>query len=210
MKYIILALLSVVALNSFATLTVEDGKTWASEHNLKLSEKFEVDMGVKDHAAPVIVTRDGGLAIIGDYTEVGTKGVKIVMLNDKKEIIFSHFFGPYMDNLEAQAVIEDRTGHFYAVMETHDKSDDSDTRERVVKFDHDGKIEWDIALEQKENHYHRHCNTITLNEDGKHIDFKGTVQPDKTAIANKEHYRWNGKLDAKGTLKHEVGEKLGK
>jgi hypothetical protein len=210
MKYAILALLTFTTLSSFAGLTIEDGKAWAKEHNMKLSEKFEVDMGEKDHAAPVIVTRDGGLAIIGDYTEVGTKGVKVVMLNAKKEIIFSHFFGPYMDNLEAQAILEDRTGHFYAIMETHDKKDDSDTRERVVKFDHDGKIAWDIALEQKENHYHRHCNTITLNEDGKHVDFKGTVQPDKTAIENKEHYKWTGKLDAKGSLKHEVGEKLGK
>ena len=208
MKHFLLTLLTFTTLSSFAALTVEDGKAWAKEHNLSLSEKFKSEYGIKDHAAPVIVTKNGGLAIIGDYMEVSTKGVKIVILNEKKDIVFSHFFGPYIDNLEAQAIIEDNTGHFYAVMETHNRKDDSDTRERMVKIDYDGKIEWDIALEQKENHYHRHCNTIILNEDGKHIDLVGTVQPTKTAIQNKEFYKWNGSVDGNGILKHVVGEKI--
>ena len=210
MKHLLLTAFAFISLTSFAGLTVEDGKAWAKEHKMVLSAKFEVDMGVKNHAAPVIVTGDGGLAIIGDYTEVDTKGVKVVVLNDKKEIIFSHFFGPYMDNLEAQAIIENAAGEFYAIMETHDKKDDSDTRERVVKMSHNGHIEWDIALEQKENHYHRHCNSIVLNEDGKHLDMTGTVQPTKAAIENKEHYKWTATLDGNGKLAHEVGEKLGK
>ena len=210
MKYMILLLLSIMCSTGHTQLTIKDGEQWAKEHGIILSPKFEVDMGVEGHAAPIVRSRDGGLVIIGDYQEVNTKGVKIVMLDDKGNIVFTHFFGPFLDNLEAQAVIEDRTGHFYAIMETHDKKVDSDTRERVVKFDHSGKISWDIALEQKENHYHRHCNTITLAEDGKHLNMKGTVQPDKTAIANKEHYKWTATLDDRGILKQSVGAKLGR
>lgn len=210
MKYIILTTLACLSLSFDGGLTIEDGKAWAEEHGYILSAKFEADMGVQNHAAPVIVTRDRGLAIIGDFTIDNTKGVKVVVMNENKQIVFAHFFGPNKDNLEAQAIIEDRTGHYYAIMETHDKSDESDTRERVVKFDHYGHIQWDIALEQKEHHYHRHCNTITLNEDGKHLDIVGTVQPDKTAIANKEHYRWTATLDGNGKLTHEIGEKLTK
>ncbi len=208
MKRFLIAASLLMSVSAFAGLTIEDGKAWAKEHNLILSSKYEVDLGVEDHAAPIIVTRDGGLALIGDYTEVNTKGVKVVVLDDKKQIMFTHFFGPYLDNLEAQAIIEDNMGNLYAVMETHDKKDDSDTRERVVKFDHKGKIQWDIALEQKEQHYHRHCNTIVLDEDGKHLNITGTVQPTKEAIQKKEHYRWTATLDESGKLVHEVGEKL--
>ena len=209
MKYMFIIVITLYG-SAYAQLSLKDGEAWAKEHNLTLSANYEVDMGVAGHAAPIIATRDGGLAIIGDYKEVNTQGVKIVMLDDKKNIIFTHFFGPFLDNLEAQAILEDRTGHFYAIMETHNKKMDSDTRERVVKIDHGGKIAWDIALEQKDNHYHRHCNTITLDPDGKHINMKGTVQPDKTAIANKEHYKWTAVLDDRGILKQTVGKKLGR
>lgn len=210
MRHLLLFVICFSCITSFSQLNLKDGISWATEHRLVLSAKYEVDIGIKNHAAPIIMTRNGGIAIIGNFIEVETEGVKIVVLNAESEIIFTHFFGPYADNLEAQGIIEDRAGHFYVIMETHDKIEDNDTRERVVKIDHSGKIKWDIALEQKDNHYHRHCNTIVLNSDGKSLDMRGTVQPDKTAIVNKEHYKWTANLDGNGVLIHEIGKKLGK
>ena len=89
MKHFILTVLTFAAATSFGQLTVEDAKSWATEHGYALSPKFEVDMGVKDHAAPAIVTRDGGFAIIGDYTIDQTKGVKVIVLNEDKQIVFA-------------------------------------------------------------------------------------------------------------------------
>ena len=210
MRHLLVIVICLLCSPIFSQLSLKDGISWATEHNLILSPKYEVDIGIKDHAAPIILTRNGGIAIIGDYIEVETEGVKIVVLNEKSEIIFTHFFGPFADNLEAQGIIEDRNGHFYGIMETHDKVKENDTRERVVKIDHSGKIKWDIALVQQDNHYHRHCNTIVLHSDGKRLNMTGTVQPDKTAIQNKEHYKWTATLDHNGVLIHEIGKKLGK
>ena len=93
-------------------------------------------------------------------------------------------------------------------MEAHNKKEVLDTRERVIKINGKGKIDWDYALEEKEDHYHRHCTYVKLNEDGKHLELFGTVQPDKIAIDNNEHYSWSGKLNSHGVLDHEAGDRL--
>lgn len=200
--------LAFFAISSFAQLTTDDGLNWAKENGISIQENTADYVGKKGFAAPVILTRDGGLAVVGDYMEGNSKGVKVVFLNDKKEVMWAHFFGSKNDNLEAQSIIEDRTGYFYIFMEAHSKKEDTDTRERVIKIDALGNVDWDYALERKEDHYHRHCIYVKLHEDGKHIVLNGTVQPDKVAIENNEHYSWKARLDGHGKLVQEIGGML--
>ena len=97
MKYMFIIVITLYG-SAYAQLSLKDGEAWAKEHKLTLSANYEVDMGIAGHAAPIIATRDGGLAIIGDYKEVNTQGVKIVMLDDKGNIIFTHFFKQFIVN----------------------------------------------------------------------------------------------------------------
>ena len=208
MKKLVLVLITFLSINYFAQVNLEDGKSYAKENGITLHSDLTSYIGKSDFSAPVIITRDGGLIIIGGYSEGGSKGAKVVFLNEKKEVIWSHFFGSKNDNTEAQSIIEDRTGYFYIFMEAHNKLDDTDTRERVVKVNARGEIQWDYALEEKEEHYHRHCSYVKLDEDGKHLVLFGTVQPDKVSIKNNEHYSWQAKLDGNGKLDSEIGELL--
>ena len=64
MKYMILLLLSIMCSTGHTQLTIKDGEQWAKEHGIMLSPKFEVDMGVAGHAAPIVRSRDGGLVIM--------------------------------------------------------------------------------------------------------------------------------------------------
>ena len=206
MKKLVLVSITFLSINYFAQAKLEDGKSYAKENGITLHSDLTSYIGKADFSAPVIITRDGGLIIIGGYSEGGSKGAKVVFLNEKKEVIWSHFFGSKNDNTEAQSIIEDRTGYFYIFMEAHNKLDDTDTRERVVKVNARGEIQWDYALEEKEEHYHRHCSYVKLDEDGKHLVLFGTVQPDKVSIKNNEHYSWQAKLDGNGKLDSEIGE----
>jgi len=208
MKKLFLVLITFLSINYFAQVNLEDGKSYAKENGITLHSDLTSYIGKSDFSAPVIITRDGGLMIIGEGYEGKFKGAKVVFLNEKKEVIWSHFFGSKNDNTEAQSIIEDRTGYFYIFMEAHSKLDDTDTRERVVKVNARGEIQWDYALEEKEEHYHRHCSYVKLDEDGKHLVLFGTVQPDKVSIKNNEHYSWQAKLDGNGKLDSEIGELL--
>ncbi len=208
MKKLVLVLITFLSINYFAQVNLEDGKSYAKENGITLHSDLTSYIGKSDFSAPVIITRDGGLMIIGEGYEGKFKGAKVVFLNEKKEVIWSHFFGSKNDNTEAQSIIEDRTGYFYIFMEAHSKLDDTDTRERVVKVNARGEIQWDYALEEKEEHYHRHCSYVKLDEDGKHLVLFGTVQPDKVSIKNNEHYSWQAKLDGNGKLDSEIGELL--
>ena len=208
MKKLVLVLITFLSINYFAQVNLEDGKSYAKENGITLHSDLTSYIGKADFSAPVIITRDGGLMIIGEGYEGKFKGAKVVFLNEKKEVIWSHFFGSKNDNTEAQSIIEDRTGYFYIFMEAHSKLDDTDTRERVVKVNARGEIQWDYALEEKEEHYHRHCSYVKLDEDGKHLVLFGTVQPDKVSIKNNEHYSWQAKLDGNGKLDSEIGELL--
>ena len=208
MKKLVLVLITFLSINYFAQVNLEDGKSYAKENGITLHSDLTSYIGKSDFSAPVIITRDGGLMIIGEGYEGKFKGAKVVFLNEKKEVIWSHFFGSKNDNTEAQSIIEDRTGYFYIFMEAHNKLDDTDTRERVVKVNARGEIQWDYALEEKEEHYHRHCSYVKLDEDGKHLVLFGTVQPDKVSIKNNEHYSWQAKLDGNGKLDSEIGELL--
>jgi len=208
MKKLVLVLITFLSINYFAQVNLEDGKSYAKENGITLHSDLTSYIGKSDFSAPVIITRDGGLMIIGEGYEGEFKGAKVVFLNEKKEVIWSHFFGSKNDNTEAQSIIEDRTGYFYIFMEAHNKLDDTDTRERVVKVNARGEIQWDYALEEKEEHYHRHCSYVKLDEDGKHLVLFGTVQPDKVSIKNNEHYSWQAKLDGNGKLDSEIGELL--
>ena len=206
MKKLLLLLITFSNVNYFAQATLEDGKNWAKENGITLHSDLTSYIGKADFAAPVIITRDAGIIVIGGYSEGESIGAKVVFLNEKKEVIWSHFFGAKNDNTEAQSIIEDRTGYFYIFMEAHNKLDDTDTRERVVKVNSRGEIQWDYALEEKEENYHRHCAYVKLDEDGKRLVLFGTVQPDKVAIENNEHYAWEAKLDGNGKLDSEIGE----
>ncbi len=206
MKKLVLVLLTFFSMNYFAQITLEDGKDWAKNNGVTLNSNLSNYIGKASFAAPIVITRDAGLMIIGEGFEGKSKGAKVVFLNEKKEVIWSHFFGSKNDNTEAQSIIEDRTGYFYVFMEAHNKSDATDTRERVVKVNARGEIQWDYALEEKEEHYHRHCTYVKLDEDGKRLVLFGTVQPDKVAIENNEHYAWEAKLDGNGKLDSEIGE----
>jgi len=208
MKKLLLLFIIFSNISYFAQATLDDGKSYAKENGITLHSDLTSYIGKADFSAPVIITRDGGLIIIGGYSEGGSKGAKVVFLNEKKEVIWSHFFGSKNDNTEAQSIIEDRTGYFYIFMEAHNKLDETDTRERVVKVNARGEIQWDYALEEKEENYHRHCAYVKLHEDGKHLVLFGTVQPDKVAIKNNEHYTWQAKLDGNGKLDSEIGELL--
>jgi hypothetical protein len=208
MKKLLLVLITFSNINYFAQATLEDGKSWAKENGITLHSDLTSYIGKADFGAPVIITRDAGLMVIGAYSEGDSKGAKVVFLNEKKEVIWSHFFGAKNDNTEAQSIIEDRTGYFYIFMEAHNKLDDTDTRERVVKVNSRGEIQWDYALEEKEENYHRHCAYVKLDDDGKNLVLFGTVQPDKVAIENNEHYSWEAKLDGNGKLDSEIGELL--
>ena len=208
MKKLLLVLITFSSINYFAQVTLEDGKSWAKDNGVTLHPDLTSYIGKDDFAAPVIKTRDAGLMLIGEYSEGDSKGAKVIFLNEKKEVIWSHFFGAKNDKTEAQSIIEDRTGYFYVFMEAHSKLDATDTRERVVKLNSRGEIQWDYALEEKEEHYHRHCAYVKLDEDGKHLVLFGTVQPDKVAIEKNEHYSWKAKLDGNGKLDSEIGELL--
>jgi len=208
MKKLLLVLITFSSMNYFAQITLEDGENWAKENGIKLHSDLTSYIGKANFAAPVIITRDGGLMLIGEYVEGGSTGAKLVFLNENKDVIWSHFFGAKNDNTEAQSIIQDRTGYFYVFMEAHNKKDVADTRERVVKINARGEIQWDYALEEKEENYHRHCAYVKLDEDGKHLVLFGTVQPDKVAIENNEHYSWQAKLDGHGKLVHDIGEML--
>jgi hypothetical protein len=208
MKKLLLVLITFSNINYFAQATLEDGKNWAKENGITLHSDLTSYIGKADFAAPVIITRDAGIIVIGGYSEGKSIGAKVVFLNEKKEVIWSHFFGAKNDNTEAQSIIEDRTGYFYIFMEAHNKLDDTDTRERVVKVNSRGEIQWDYALEEKEENYHRHCAYVKLDEDGKNLVLFGTVQPDKVSIKNNEHYSWQAKLDGNGKLDSEIGELL--
>ena len=208
MKKVFLVLTTFFSFNYFAQISLEDGKDWAKSNGVTLNSDFSSYIGKDGFAAPIVITRDAGLMLVGEGFEGKSKGAKVVFLNEKKEVIWSHFFGSKNDNTEAQSIIEDRTGYFYVFMEAHNKLDATDTRERVVKVNARGEIQWDYALEEKEEHYHRHCTYVKLDDDGKHLALFGTVQPDKVAIQNNEHYSWQAKLDGNGKLDSEIGELL--
>ena len=208
MKKLLLILIAFSNINYFAQITLEDGKNWANNNGVILNSDLSNYIGKAGFAAPIVITRDGGLMIIGEYSEGESKGAKVIFFNENKELIWSHFFGSKNDNIKAQSIIEDRTGYFYVFMEARNKVDATETRERVVKVNSRGKIQWDYALEEKEEHYHRHCTYVKLDEDGKRLVLFGTVQPDKVAIENNEHYSWQAKLDGNGKLDSEIGELL--
>jgi len=208
MKKLLLVLITFSNINYFAQITLEDGKNWANNNGVILNSDLSNYIGKAGFAAPIVITRDGGLMIIGEYSEGESKGAKVIFFNENKELIWSHFFGSKNDNIKAQSIIEDRTGYFYVFMEARNKVDATETRERVVKVNSRGKIQWDYALEEKEEHYHRHCTYVKLDEDGKRLVLFGTVQPDKVAIENNEHYSWQAKLDGNGKLDSEIGELL--
>ena len=208
MKKLLLVIITLSSVNYFAQATLDDGKIYAEENGITLHSDLTKYTGKDGFSAPVIVTRDGGILITGEYSEGGFKGAKVVFLSEKKEVIWSHFFGAKNDVTEAQSIIQDRTGYFYVFMEAHSKIDATDTRERVVKLNSRGEVQWDYALEEKEEHYHRHCAYVKLHEDGKHLVLFGTVQPDKVAIENNEHYSWEAELDGNGRLNFEIGELL--
>jgi hypothetical protein len=208
MKKVFLVLITFFSLNYFAQISLEDGKDWAKSNGVTLNSDLSTYIGKDGFAAPVVITRDAGLIIVGEGFEGKSKGAKVVFLNENKEVIWSHFFGSKNDNTEPQSIIEDRTGYFYVFMEARNKLDATDTRERVVKINARGEVQWDYALEEKEEHYHRHCAYVKLGEDGKHLALFGTVQPDKVAIQNNEHYSWQAKLDGNGKLDSEIGDLL--
>ena len=208
MKKLLLILITFSNINYFAQITLEDGKNWANNNGVILNSDLSNYIGKAGFAAPIVITRDGGLMIIGEYSEGESKGAKVIFFNENNELIWSHFFGSKNDNIKAQSIIEDRTGYFYVFMEARNKVDATETRERVVKVNSRGKIQWDYALEEKEEHYHRHCTYVKLDEDGKRLVLFGTVQPDKVAIENNEHYSWQAKLDGNGKLDSEIGDLL--
>ena len=104
MKKLLLVFFTFCNINYFAQVTLEDGKSWAKDNGVTLHPDLTSYIGKDDFAAPVIKTRDAGLMLIGEYSEGDSKGAKVIFLNEKKEVIWSHFFGAKNDKTEAQSI----------------------------------------------------------------------------------------------------------
>ena len=66
MKKIFLVLIVFFSLDYFAQISLEDGQNWAKSNGVTLNPDVSSYIGKDGFAAPVVITRDAGLMLVGE------------------------------------------------------------------------------------------------------------------------------------------------
>lgn len=160
------------------------------------------------YGAPMILTKDGGTAVFGDYgDESGSYGL-LVKLDKAGVEEWKKIVRPEFDELESQSVVQDKNGNYYVFMISYDHNRYRGGSQRIVCFDTKGEILWDKTIGKYDVMDNPTISYIRMLDDGS-ISLRGhvvTEQPEEGS--DPKYHFWEGWINAKGELTQKAGDIL--
>ncbi|MBS1543554.1 MAG: hypothetical protein JST14_07980 [Bacteroidetes bacterium] len=186
-----------------AQLTIEaaNEKT-VRKYHIGASTYFDAFVGHKGYGAVVILTADGGAAAFGD----GDEGTMLVRLDKNGVELWKRKVTHKGNEMEPQAVAEDKTGNFYLFMLVYDNTKYRGGCERVVCFNKTGTQLWDKYLGVFALMNNPTVSWIRTADNGT-IAMRGHIVTEKPAEGKDPAYHfWEANLNSKGVLTQKSGD----
>jgi hypothetical protein len=205
MKYLIV-LLSMFCSLAHGQISIDDARKAFYSYKLGSYDYHEQFVGCKGYGAPVIITKDGGVAFFGGTGDsTGSYGLIVKLGKDGKEE-WKKAVRPQFDEIETQSVVQDNAGNFYVFLLSYDSKKYRGGCERVVYFKKDGTLIWDKIIGTCELVNNPVIAFIRSDADGR-IALRGHVVNQKPNQGEdpKYHY-WEGWIDKTGKLTQKTGE----
>ena len=199
----LLILLLLLANTVSAQLTMEaaNEKT-VRKYHIGASTYFDAFVGHKGYGAVVILTDDGGAAAFGD----GDEGTMLVRLDKNGGELWKRKLTHKGNEMEPQAVAEDKAGNFYLFMLVYDNTKYRGGCERVVAFNKAGIQLWDKYLGVFALMNNPTVSWIRTADNGT-IAMRGHIVTEKPAEGKDPAYHfWEANLNSKGALTQKSGD----
>lgn len=208
MKIISTFIIAFICLHSNAQMTIQQARELSNSYQLGSYSYHQQFIGFKNYGAPLILTKDGGMAVYGDG-EVDGKACGVLVKTDKngkeqwKKSIVKQF-----DELESQSVVESSTGNFLVFMLSYDHTRYRGGSQRVICYDKNGKQLWDKTLGKYTLANNPTISYIKALPDGR-IALRGHIVLKEAVEGNDPVYNyWEGWLDGTGKLTQKTGKVL--
>ena len=195
-------LILLVCNTAFGQLAYEDARQkTVTEYHIGASTYFDDFAGHPGYGAIVILTSDGGAAAFGDGDE-GTMLLKITKTGAEQ---FKKKISLKGDEMETQAVAEDKSGNLYLYMLVYDHAKYQGGNERIVCFNKAGMLLWDKYIGKFSS-----VNNPTVSwirtQDGV-VSMRGHIAPVKPLEGQDPVYHfWESTIDSKGVMSQKVGD----
>lgn len=201
MKTLLIVLLSTQV--TFAQLSLESAQEkTVRKYHIGASTYFDAFVGHQGYGAIVILTGDGGAAAFGD----GDEGTMLVKLDKSGTEKFKRKISHKGDEMEPQAVSEDKLGNLYLFMLVYDHTKYRGGNERVVCYSKTGTLLWDKYLGVFSAINNPTVSWIRTADNGT-LSLRGHIAPVKPAEGkDPEYHFWDASINSKGVVTKKVGE----
>lgn len=200
MRTLVVLLLSTQVSVAQLTLDVAREKT-VRKYHLGASTYFEAFVGHPGYGAIVILTGDGGSAAFGD----GDEGTMLLKLDKTGVEKFKKKISMKGDEMEPQAVAEDKAGNLYVFMLVYDHAKYRGGNERVMCYSKVGTLLWDKYLGVFSGINNPVVSWIRTADNG--LSLRGHIAPTKPAEGKDPEYRfWDASINSKAVVTKKIGD----
>jgi outer membrane protein assembly factor BamB len=186
-----------------AQVTIDQAKELTvQKYHLGSSTYFNDFIGHAGYGAMVILTNDGGAAAFGD----GDEGLMLVRINKSGTEQWKRKITSKGDEMETQAVAEDKAGNFYLFMLVYDNAKYRGGCERVICFSRAGVQLWDKFLGPFAIVNNPVVSWVRSALDGR-ISMRGHIVTEPPAEGKDPSYHfWEASINSKGFVAQKSGE----
>jgi len=188
---------------AFAQLTIDDARQkLVTQYHIGASTYFADFVGHAGYGAVCILTADGGAAAFGD----GDEGTMVYKLKKEGTMQFKKKITPKGDEMECQAVVEDKAGNLYLYMLVYDHAKYRGGNERVICISKAGVILWDKYLGAFSSVNNPIVSWIRKADDGT-VAMRGHIAPVKAEEGKDPVYKfWDATINSKGVVIAKIGD----
>ncbi|MBL7866100.1 MAG: hypothetical protein JNK10_14560 [Cyclobacteriaceae bacterium] len=190
---------------AFAQLSLEAAKEkTVSKYHIGASTYFDGFVGHAGYGAIVILTADGGAASFcdGDEGTVLVKLTKSGMEQFKKKVTHKG------DEMEPQAVAEDKAGNLYLFMLVYDHTKYRGGNERVVCYNKAGTLLWDKYIGKFSAINNPIVSWVRTGQGGG-LELRGHIATEKPEEGKDPVYRfWEATLNSKDLVTPRIGDAI--
>ncbi|MBI3135081.1 MAG: hypothetical protein HYZ14_10455 [Bacteroidetes bacterium] len=189
----------------FGQMALTEAQEIAYKYEVGSYSYMEAFKGHAGYGAPLILTADGGAAFFGDFSdEQGSMGL-LVKVDKKGREEWKLQVRPEFDELESQAVVQDKNGNYFVFMLSYNSAKYRGGCERVVYVDKTGIILWDKTFGSYELINSPTFSYSRILEDGR-LYLRGHIVTEKPAEGKDPSYLfWEGWISTTGELTQKTG-----
>jgi hypothetical protein len=204
MKYALFLLVLLPSLG-FAQLNIDQVRELTvQKYHLGSSTYFSDFVGHPGYGAIAILTNDGGGAAFGD----GDEGVMLVRITKAGAEQWKRKVTSKGDEMETQAVAEDKAGNFYLFMLVYNHAKYQGGAERVVCYSKAGTLLWDKYLGPFALVNNPTVSWIQSVADGR-IALRGHIVNQPPAEGKDPIYHfWEATINSKGFVTQKSGDAI--